>query len=52
MTDEHLQDSLKLALTQFSRDFQQMVGEMHAQTSHQRKGKPVISTYVAFTTNL
>jgi hypothetical protein len=25
ITDEHLQDSLKLALTQYSPDFQQMV---------------------------
>jgi hypothetical protein len=34
MRDEYLQDSLKLALTQYSPDFQQMVGEMHAQTSY------------------
>jgi hypothetical protein len=34
MTDEHLQDSLKLTLTQYSPDFQQMVYEMQAQTSH------------------
>jgi hypothetical protein len=34
MTDEHLQDSLKLALTQYSPDLQQMVDEMQAQTSH------------------
>jgi hypothetical protein len=34
MTDEHLQDSLKLALTQYSLDFQQMVDEMQAQVSH------------------
>jgi hypothetical protein len=34
MTDEHLQDSLKLALTQYSPDFQQMVDEMQTQTSH------------------
>jgi hypothetical protein len=32
-TDEHLQHSLKLALTQYSPDFQQMVDEMQAQTS-------------------
>jgi hypothetical protein len=34
MTDASLQDSLKLALTQYSPDFQQMVDEMLAQTSH------------------
>jgi hypothetical protein len=34
MTDEHRQDFLKLALTQYSPDFQQMVDEMQAQTSH------------------
>jgi hypothetical protein len=34
MTDEHLQDSLKLALTQYLPDFQQMVHEMQALTSH------------------
>jgi signal transduction protein with GAF and PtsI domain len=50
MTDENLQDSLKPALTQYSPDFQQMVNEMQAQTNKQ--GKSVLSTYVAFTTNL
>jgi hypothetical protein len=34
MTDEHLQESLKLALTQYSPDFQHLVEEMQAQTSH------------------
>jgi hypothetical protein len=34
MTDEYLQDSLQLALTQYSPDFQQMMDEMQAQTSH------------------
>jgi hypothetical protein len=34
VTDEHLQDSLKLALTQYSPDFHQMVDEMQAQMSH------------------
>lgn len=34
MTDEHLQDSLKLALTQYSPDIQQMVNEMQTQASH------------------
>jgi hypothetical protein len=34
MTDEHLEDSLKLALTQYSPDLQQMVDGMQAQTSH------------------
>jgi hypothetical protein len=34
MTDEHLQDSLKLSLTQYSPDFQQRMDEMQAQTSH------------------
>jgi hypothetical protein len=34
MADEYLQDSLKLALTQYSPHFQQMVNEMQAQTSH------------------
>jgi hypothetical protein len=34
MADEHLQDSLKLALTQYSDVFQQMAHEMQAQTSH------------------
>jgi hypothetical protein len=34
MTDEHLQDCLTLALTQYSPDFQQLVDEMQAQTSH------------------
>jgi hypothetical protein len=34
MTNEHLQDSLKLALTQYSPHFQQMVGEMQAQPCH------------------
>jgi hypothetical protein len=35
-TDEYLQDSLKLALTQYPPDFQKMVDEMQAQTSHYR----------------
>jgi hypothetical protein len=34
MTDEHLQVSPKLALTKYTPDFQQMVDEMQAQTSH------------------
>jgi hypothetical protein len=34
MADEHLQDSLKLALNQYSHDFQHMVDEMQDQTSH------------------
>jgi hypothetical protein len=34
MRDEHEQDALKLALTQFSPDFQQLVDEMEAQASH------------------
>jgi hypothetical protein len=51
MTDEHLQDSLKLALNQYSCEFQQMVDEMQAQTSKEQ-GKSVLSMYVAFTTNL
>jgi hypothetical protein len=33
MADEYLQDSLKLALTQYSPDFQEMMDEMQAQTS-------------------
>jgi hypothetical protein len=36
MADQHLQDSLQLALTQYSPAFQQRVDEMQAQTSHQR----------------
>jgi hypothetical protein len=34
ITDEHLQESLKLALTHYSPDFHQMVDEMQAQMSH------------------
>jgi hypothetical protein len=34
MTDKHEQDALKLAFTQYSPDFQQLVDEMQAQTSH------------------
>jgi hypothetical protein len=34
MTDEQLQDSLKLSLTQSSPDFLQRVDEMQALTSH------------------
>ncbi|XP_066495938.1 general transcription factor II-I repeat domain-containing protein 2B-like [Tiliqua scincoides] len=34
MTDEHLQDSLRLALTQHSPNFKKLVDEMQAQTSH------------------
>jgi hypothetical protein len=34
MTDEHEQDSLKLALTQYSPDFQRLVDEMQGQASH------------------
>jgi hypothetical protein len=34
MTDEHRQHSLKLVLTQNLPDFQEMVDEMQAQTSH------------------
>jgi hypothetical protein len=52
MTDEHLQDSLKLALMPYSPDFQQMVVEMQAETSQYGTIKSVLSMYVAFTTNL
>jgi hypothetical protein len=34
MTDAHEQDALKLALTQYPPDFQQLVDEMQAQASH------------------
>jgi hypothetical protein len=34
MTDEHLQDSMKLALAQYSPNFQQMMDEMQAKTPH------------------
>ncbi|KAJ7317811.1 hypothetical protein JRQ81_003973, partial [Phrynocephalus forsythii] len=34
ITDEHLQDSLRLALTQHSPNFKKLVDEMQAQTSH------------------
>jgi hypothetical protein len=51
-TDELLQDSLKLALTQNSPDCQKLVDEMQAQTSTNEQGKSVLSVYVAFTTNI
>jgi hypothetical protein len=34
MTDEHKQDALKLALTQYPPDFQKLEDEMQAQASH------------------
>jgi hypothetical protein len=34
MTDEHEQDALKLGLSQYSPDFQELVNEMQAQASH------------------
>jgi hypothetical protein len=37
MTDEHLQAFLKLALTKYSADFQQMVDEMQAHIASGRQ---------------
>jgi hypothetical protein len=52
VTEEHLQDSLKLVLAQYSPAFTRRWMEYRPRRLTNEQGKPVLSMHVAFTINV